>query len=155
MIFYLVQVASNYLMTNNIYKEYHLKLNECFILIEECYWDLQEIYDETKVNYKFDEKNCATLPYGLWKFYLIEECVKEIEAEKGKGIYTLSCDNFFKLIKKYASWKPKSDDDWNNDNNLLGISYKAKECLLGIIFDLHNRKNGNVEFYRDLELPVE
>ena len=49
-------------MKNNFYKEYHLKLTECFSLIEECYWDLQEVYDETKVNYKFDEKNSATLP---------------------------------------------------------------------------------------------
>ena len=87
--------VSNYLIVNNIYKEYHTKLKECFVLIEECYWDLQEVYDETKVNYKYNENNCATLPYGLWKFYLIEECIKEIEEEKGKGIYSLSCDNFF------------------------------------------------------------
>jgi hypothetical protein len=151
----MVLVASFCVMKNNIYKEYHLKLTECFSLIEKCYWDLQEVYDETKINYKFDEKNSATLPYGLWKFYLIEECSKEIEVEKGKGIYSLSCDNLFNLIKDYANWKPKDENDWNNGNDLLGISGKAKECLSNIIFDLYNRKDGNVEFYRDLELPVE
>lgn len=155
MIFYMKLDVSNYLIVNNIYKEYHTKLKECFVLIEECYWDLQEVYDETKVNYKYNENNCATLPYGLWKFYLIEECIKEIEEEKGKGIYSLSCDNFFNLIQNYAKWKPKDDYDWNNENDLLGISDKAKECLSGIIYDLHNRKDSNVEFYRDLELPVE
>ena len=142
-------------MVNKIYEEYHIKLNKCFVLIEECFWDLQEVYDETKIIYNFDEKNCATLPYGLWKLYLIEECIKEIKLEKRNGIYTLSCDNFCSLINKYANWKPKNDSEWNTDNDLLGISKKAKECLSNIIKDLHNREDANVNFYRDLELPVE
>ncbi len=149
------QGASCYLMVNKLYKEYQSKLNKCFILIEECFWDLQEVYDETKSTYASYEKNCATLPYGLWKFYLIEECLKEIEAEKGNGIYTISCDNFCNLIEKYAVWKPKDNSEWNTENDLLGISKKAKDCLSNIIFDLQSRKNTNVDFYRDLELPVE
>ena len=60
-------------MTNSIYKKYHKNLMDCFSLIEECYWDLQEVYDETKFNYIYDKKNSTTLPYGLWKFFLIEE----------------------------------------------------------------------------------
>ena len=149
------QVVSCYLMVNKLYEEYQSKLKKCFVLIEECFWDLQEVYDETKTAYSFNEKNCATLPYGLWKFYLIEECVKEIEAEKGKGIYTLSCDNFCDLIEKYAVWEPRDNNEWNTENDLLGISKKAKDCLSNIIYDLHKRKNINVDFYRDLELPVE
>ena len=142
-------------MMNKFNNKYHSKLTKCFNLIEECFWDLQEVYDETKILYEFNEKNCATLPYGLWKFYLIEECVKEIELEKGNGIYTLSCDNFCKLIKNYSSWKPKHHSEWNTDKDLLGISKKAKDCLSNIIYDLQNRKDTNVNFYRDLELPVE
>lgn len=142
-------------MVNNIYKKYHDKLKYCFELIEDCYWDLQEVYDETKVNYNFDKKNSATLPYGLWKFYLIEECVKEIELEKGVGIYSISSNNFYNLIQDYSCWKPKDSNDWNNGEDLLAISKKAKDCLSAIIFDLHNRKDSNVEFYKDLELPVE
>ena len=79
----------------------------------------------------------------------------QIELEKRNGIYTLSCDNFCSLINKYANWKPKNDSEWNTDNDLLGISKKAKECLSNIIKDLHNREDANVNFYRDLELPVE
>ena len=142
-------------MTTRIYNKYHSRLSHCFNLIEECFWDLQEVYDETKIMYDLDEKNCATLPYGLWKLYLIEECVKEIEEEKGNGIYTISCDNFYELIKKYATWKPKDYNEWQTDNDLLGISKKARDCLLNIICDLQNRKDNNVNFYRDLELPVE
>ncbi len=128
---------------------------DCFSLIEECYWDLQEVYDETKFNYIYDKKNSTTLPYGLWKFFLIEECVKEIEKENGQGIYSISCDVFIRLIKNYATWEPDNENDWNNDNDLLSISGKAKECLSNIIQQLHSRKNVNVEFYKDLELPVE
>jgi hypothetical protein len=142
-------------MKNSIYKKYHKGLIDCFSLIDECYWDLQEVYDETKFNYIYDKKNSATLPYGLWKFFLIEECVKEIEKENGQGIYSMSCDLFFKLIKNYATWKPKNKNDWNNENDLLGISDKAKEYLSNIISQLHSRKDVNVEFYKDLELPVE
>jgi hypothetical protein len=142
-------------MKNSIYKKYHKGLIDCFSLIDECYWDLQEVYDETKFNYIYYKKNSATLPYGLWKFFLIEECVKEIEKENGQGIYSMSCDLFFKLIKNYATWKPKNKNDWNNENDLLGISDKAKECLSNIISQLHSRKDVNVEFYKDLELPVE
>ena len=148
-------VVSSYLMKNNIYKEYHSKLTDCLLLMEECYWDLQEVYDETKLNYDFDKRNSATLPYGLWKFFLIEECIKEIENEKGHRIYSLRCDNLFNLIKKYASWEPKDENDWNNDNDLLAISGQAKDYLSDIIYRLHSRQTVNVEFYRDLELPVE
>ena len=142
-------------MANNIYKIYHKNLTDCFSLIEECYWDLQEVYDETKFNYIYDKKNSTTLPYGLWKFFLIEECVKEIEKENGQGIYSISCDVFIRLIKNYATWEPDNENDWNNDNDLLSISGKAKECLSNIIKQLHSRKDVNVEFYKDLELPVE
>ena len=44
---------------------------------------------------------------------------------------------------------------YQQDCDLLGISKKAKECLSNIIKDLHNREDANVNFYRDLELPVE
>ena len=142
-------------MTKKLNNKYHSKLTKCFNLIEEYFWDLQEVYDETKIIYDLNEKNCATLPYGLWKLYLIEECVKEIELENGNGIYTLSCDNFCELIKKYSIWKPKDYNEWNTDDDLLGISQKAKDCLSNIIYDLQNRKDTNVNFYRDLELPVE
>ena len=63
-------------------KEFQSKLNKCFNLIEDCFWDLQEIYDETKNIYALKDNNSAILAYGLWKFYLIEEWVKEIEIEK-------------------------------------------------------------------------
>ena len=142
-------------MTNNIYKKYHKNLIDCFSLIEECYWDLQEVYDETKFNYIYDKKNSTTLPYGLWKFFLVEECVKEIKKENGQGIYSISCDVFIRLIKNYATWEPENENDWNNENDLLSISRKAKECLSNIIHQLHSRKDVNVEFYKDLELPVE
>ena len=81
-------------MVNKTYKEFQSKLNKCFNLIEDCFWDLQEIYDETKNIYALKDNNSAILAYGLWKFYLIEEWVKEIEIEKGNGVYTLSCNNF-------------------------------------------------------------
>ena len=142
-------------MVNKTYKEFQSKLNKCFNLIEECFWDLQEIYDETKNTYAFKDNNSAKLPYGLWKLYLIEEWVKEIEIEKGNGAYTLSCNNFCNLVDKYAVWKPKDNSEWNTDNDLLGIYKKGKDCLSDIIYDLHNRKNSNVDFYKDFELPVE
>ncbi len=142
-------------MVNKTYKEFQLKLNKCFNLIEDCFWDLQEIYDETKNIYALKDNNSAILAYGLWKFYLIEEWVKEIEIEKGNGAYTLSCNNFCNLVDKYAVWKPKDNSEWNTDNDLLGIYKKGKDCLTDIIYDLHNRKNSNVDFYKDLELPVE
>ena len=142
-------------MVNKTYKEFKSDLNKCFILIEDCFWDLQEVYDETKNIYALKENNSAILPYGLWKFYLIEEWVKEIEIEKGNGAYTLSCNNFCNLVDKYAVWKPKDNSEWNTDNDLLGIYKKGKDCLTDIIYDLHNRKNSNVDFYKDLELPVE
>ena len=82
-------------MVNKTYKEFQSKLNKCFNLIEECFWDLQEIYDETKNIYALKDNNSAILAYGLWKFYLIEEWVKEIEIEKGNGVYTLSCNNYY------------------------------------------------------------
>ena len=113
------------------------------------------IYDETKNIYALKDNNSAILAYGLWKFYLIEEWVKEIEIEKGNGAYTLSCNNFCNLVDKYAVWKPKDNSEWNTDNDLLGIYKKGKDCLSDIIYDLHNRKNSNVDFYKDLELPVE
>ena len=149
------QDVSYCLMVNKTYKEFQSKLNKCFNLIEDCFWDLQEIYDETKNTYAFKDNNSAKLPYGLWKFYLIEEWVKEIEIEKGNGAYTLSCNNFCNLVDKYAVWKPKDNSEWNTDNDLLGIYKKGKDCLTDIIYDLHNRKNSNVDFYKDLELPVE
>ena len=149
------QDVSYCLMVNKTYKEFQSKLNKCFNLIEDCFWDLQEIYDETKNTYAFKDNNSAKLPYGLWKFYLIEEWVKEIEIEKGNGAYTLSCNNFCNLVDKYAVWKPKDNSEWNTDNDLLGIYKKGKDCLSDIIYDLHNRKNSNVDFYKDLELPVE
>ena len=149
------QDVSYCLMVNKTYKEFQSKLNKCFNLIEDCFWDLQEIYDETKNTYAFKDNNSAILPYGLWKFYLIEEWVKEIEIEKGNGAYTLSCNNFCNLVDKYAVWKPKDNSEWNTDNDLLGIYKKGKDCLTDIIYDLHNRKNSNVDFYKDLELPVE
>ena len=149
------QDVSYCLMVNKTYKEFQSKLNKCFNLIEDCFWDLQEIYDETKNTYAFKDNNSAILPYGLWKFYLIEEWVKEIEIEKGNGVYTLSCNNFCDLVDKYAVWKPKDNSEWNTDNDLLGIYKKGKDCLSDIIYDLHNRKNSNVDFYKDLELPVE
>ena len=142
-------------MVNKTYKEFQLKLNKCFNLIEDCFWDLQEIYDETKNIYALKDNNSAILAYGLWKFYLIEEWLKEIEIEKGNGAYTLSCNNFCNLVDKYAVWKPKDNSEWNTDNDLLGIYKKGKDCLTDIIYDLHNRKNSNVDFYKDLELPVE
>ncbi len=142
-------------MVNKTYKEFQSKLNKCFNLIEDCFWDLQEIYDETKNIYALKDNNSAILAYGLWKFYLIEEWVKEIEIEKGNGAYTLSCNNFCNLVDKYAVWKPKDNSEWNTDNDLLGIYKKGKDCLTDIIYDLHNRKNSNVDFYKDLELPVE
>ena len=142
-------------MANKTYKEFQSKLNKCFNLIEDCFWDLQEIYDETKNTYAFKDNNSAILPYGLWKFYLIEEWVKEIEIEKGNGVYTISFNNFCDLVNKYAVWKPKDNSEWNTDNDLLGIYNKGKDCLSDIIYDLHNRKNSNVDFYKDLELPVE
>ena len=142
-------------MVNKTYKEFQLKLNKCFNLIEDCFWDLQEIYDETKNIYALKDNNSAILAYGLWKFYLIEEWVKEIEIEKGNGAYTLSCNNFCNLVDKYAVWKPKDNSEWNTDNDLLGIYNKGKDCLSDIIYDLHNRKNSNVDFYKDLELQVE
>ena len=67
----------------------------------------------------------------------------------------ISCDNFCNVIEKYAVWEPKDNSEWNTENDLLGISKKAKDCLSNIIFDLQSRKNTNVDFYRDLELPVE
>ena len=142
-------------MANKTYKEFQSKLNKCFNLIEDCFWDLQEIYDETKNTYAFKDNNSAILPYGLWKFYLIEEWVKEIEIEKANGVYTLSCNNFCDLVDKYAVWTPKDNSEWNTDNDLLGIYKKGKDCLTDIIYDLHNMKNSNVDFYKDLELPVE
>ena len=89
------------------------------------------------------------------EIFLVEECVKEIEKENGQGIYSINCDVFIKLIKNYATWEPKNKNDWNNENDLLSISGKAKECLSNIIHQLHSRKDVNVEFYKDLELPVE
>ena len=149
------QVVSYYLMVNKTYKELQEKLNNCFNLIEDCFWDLQDVYDETKNTYAFKDNNSAILPYGLWKFYIIEEWVKEIKIEKAKGLYTLSCNNFCDLVNKYAVWKPKDISEWNTDSDLLGIYKKGKNCLTDVIYDLHNRKNSNVDFYKDLELPVE
>ena len=40
-------------------------------------------------------------------------------------------------------------------NNDRGIYKRGKDCLSEIIYDLHNRKNSNINFYKDLELPVE
>jgi len=149
------QAVSYYLMVNKTYKEFQEKLIKCFNLIEDCFWDLQDVYDETKNTYAFKDNNSAILPYGLWKFYIIEEWVKEIKIEKGKGVYTLSCNNFCALVNKYAVWKPKDISEWNTDSDLLGIYKKGKNCLTDVIYDLHNRKNSNVDFYKDLELPVE
>ena len=149
------QAVSYCSMVNKNYKEFQEKLNKCFNLIEDCFWDLQDVYDETKNTYAFKDNNSAILPYGLWKFYIIEEWVKEIKIEKGKGVYTLSCNNFCDLVNKYAVWKPKDISEWNTDNDLLGIYKKGKNCLTDVIYDLHNRKNSNVDFYKDLELPVE
>ena len=76
------QAVSYYLMVNKTYKEFQEKLIKCFNLIEDCFWDLQDVYDETKNTYAFKDNNSAILPYGLWKFYIIEEWVKEIKIEK-------------------------------------------------------------------------
>ena len=117
---------------------------------------MEDQKEEKLTPYILADRNEILVKYANFSFReALSEVNQEIEIEKGNGVYTLSCNNFCNLVDKYAVWKPKDNSEWNTDNDLLGIYKKGKDCLTDIIYDLHNRKNSNVDFYKDLELPVE